>query len=227
MSTDQVMPDGAWEFDDDVAKVFGDMLSRSIPDYDTMRSQVIAWTDELTPPEGRVADIGCSNGLLIESLLERRPDIQVTGTDVSEPMLEQAALRFEDDVRVSILKSDLRTDPVPVADTIVASLTIQFTPLEYRQRILRLIRDSCLSFVFVEKVLGSTDEMDAAMVKLYYDMKREHGYSDEQIERKRLSLEGVLVPVTAAWNEEFLHKAGFPHVDCIWRLGNFAAWVAW
>jgi tRNA (cmo5U34)-methyltransferase len=41
-----------------------------------------------------------------------------------------------------------------------------------------------------------------------------------------LSLEGVLVPVTAAWNEYLLRSAGFSHVDCFWRWMNFAAWVA-
>jgi tRNA (cmo5U34)-methyltransferase len=64
------------------------------------------------------------------------------------------------------------------------------------------------------------------MVELYYNLKRHHGYTEEQIERKRLSLEGALVPVTAAWNEELLKGAGFAQVDCFWRWMNFGAWIA-
>ena len=41
-----------------------------------------------------------------------------------------------------------------------------------------------------------------------------------------VTLEGVLVPVTARWNEELLHEEGFRSVDCFWRHLNFAGWVA-
>jgi len=64
------------------------------------------------------------------------------------------------------------------------------------------------------------------MVDLYYRLKSANGYSQEEIQRKRMSLEGVLVPVTAAWNEELLRQAGFQQVDCFWRWMNFAGWVA-
>ena len=37
---------------------------------------------------------------------------------------------------------------------------------------------------------------------------------------------GVLVPVTAHWNEELLRQEGFTSVDCFWRHLNFAGWVA-
>ena len=48
----------------------------------------------------------------------------------------------------------------------------------------------------------------------------------DDIDRKALSLEGVLVPVTAKWNEELLQMAGFRQVDCFWRWMNFAGWIA-
>jgi len=46
------------------------------------------------------------------------------------------------------------------------------------------------------------------------------------VSRKKESLEGVLVPVTARWNEQMLEEAGFRHVDCFWRWMKFAGWVA-
>lgn len=56
--------------------------------------------------------------------------------------------------------------------------------------------------------------------------KVRNGYSQEQIQRKRMALEGVQIPVTAAWNEDTLARAGFTEYDCVWRWGNFAGWVA-
>nr|DAT76533.1 MAG TPA: tRNA (cmo5U34)-methyltransferase [Caudoviricetes sp.] len=78
----------------------------------------------------------------------------------------------------------------------------------------------------VEKVLGSTDILNQAMVSNYYEMKKTNGYSEEQIERKRLSLEGVLVPVTNDMNINLLKSAGFKHVDVFWRWMNFTGYIA-
>ncbi len=64
------------------------------------------------------------------------------------------------------------------------------------------------------------------MVNRYLRMKADNGYTQEEIDRKRLSLEGALVPLTAQWNEELLRRCGFQHVDCFWRWMNFAGWVA-
>jgi tRNA (cmo5U34)-methyltransferase len=111
----------------------------------------------------------------------------------------------------------------------LAVLTLQFTPIEHRQRIVRDVYDNTVeggAFVLVEKVLGDSAELDAAFVELYYAMKRASGYTDDEIERKRLALEGVLVPVTARWNEDLLARAGFRYVDCFWRWMNFAGWIA-
>ena len=78
----------------------------------------------------------------------------------------------------------------------------------------------------VEKVLGNTSELNSLFVKNYYDMKLQNGYSQEQIDRKRLSLEGVLVPVTNDWNIDLLKQAGFRQVDVFWRWMNFVGYIA-
>ena len=41
-----------------------------------------------------------------------------------------------------------------------------------------------------------------------------------------LDLEGVLVPITAKWNEQLLGSAGFKKIDCFYRYLNFAGWIA-
>ena len=57
-------------------------------------------------------------------------------------------------------------------------------------------------------------------------MKKQNGYTEEQIERKRLSLEGVLVPVTSDWNIDLLKQAGFRQVDIFWKWMNFVGYIA-
>jgi tRNA (cmo5U34)-methyltransferase len=106
---------------------------------------------------------------------------------------------------------------------------VQFTPIECRQRIVQDVSKHMVAngaFIMVEKILGATVDLDGLMVDRYHKMKREAGYSQEEIDRKRYALEGVLVPMTARWNEELLAQAGFAQIDCFWRWMNFAAWVA-
>ena len=165
-------------------------------------------------------------------LVERGLARKYLGLEVSEPMLEAARKRFASNPdRVEVRAWDLRQGyPTDIqASVTLAILTVQFTPLEHRLRILRDIWARTVGggvLVFVEKVIGASAEIDAQMVRVYYDLKRANGYSDEEIERKRLSLEGKLVPLTARWNEEALLHAGFGQVDCFWRWMNFAGWIA-
>jgi len=131
---------------------------------------------------------------------------------------------------VDIREMDLRKEFPPVSASVILSvLTLQFTPINYRQNIIQKAYDALLPggcLIVVEKVLGSGSKLDSMMVDLYTTMKRTNGYSTDDIDRKAMSLEGVLVPVTAAWNEQLLQLAGFKHIDCFWRWMNFAGWVA-
>jgi tRNA (cmo5U34)-methyltransferase len=229
------VPNSKWQFDDDVTQVFEDMLQRSIPDYETMRQAVIDLAVKYAIKGGAIVDLGCSRGENIARLLQTlKGDYPFLCIDVSEPMLQAAQERFKPQIQagqVRIESFDLRQGYPTVEDVSVtlAVLTLQFTPMEYRQQIVRNIYKStrpggCL--ILVEKVIGATADLDDCMVNLYYALKGQNGYSSEEIQRKRLSLEGVLVPVTARWNEELLQGAGFRQIDCFWRWMNFAGWVA-
>jgi tRNA (cmo5U34)-methyltransferase len=239
---DELRPQHRWVFDQDVTRAFDDMLERSIPQYEVMRSAVndlavsfleLGEKDVVTLP--LVLDLGCSRGEAIARLLQtaraRSLNARFVGVDASDAMLEAARQRFAGEPNVDVVQVDLRQGyPVVAAARVTLSvLTLQFIPIEYRQSVLKRIyehtaKGGCL--ILVEKVLGKTAQLNDMMVARYLDMKRANGYSEEQIIRKRLALEGVLVPITASRNEELLTRAGFEAVDCFWRWMNFAAWAA-
>lgn len=237
---DEIAPNGRWEFDTDVTEVFDDMLARSIPQYEVMREAVFQAAAPFQQRDTDIVDLGCSRGEAIAPFVDKFGAYnRYVLCDVSEPMLEAARNRFGGYVAgpmpgtkgiMRIVDLDLREDYPPVLASITLSvLTLQFTPIEYRQRILRDAWKHTAPggvFVLVEKVLGATAEIDKLMVGVYYEMKRRNGYTEDQIQRKRLSLEGVLVPVTAAWNEELLRMAGFTAIDNFWRWMNFSGWIA-
>ena len=231
---DNVLPEGRWTFDGDVTDSFDDMLARSIPQYEVMRRSCFEIGSRYVRPKTDVVDLGCSRGEALAPFIEQYGALcHYVGVEVSEPMLTATRERFSGYIErgvADIRGLDLRQEYPPVeASLTLCILTLQFTPIEHRQRILRDIYRHTLpggAVILVEKVLGADADLDELMVGLYLDHKREAGYTEEQIGRKRLSLEGVLVPVTAAWNEELLQQAGFRRVDCFWRWMNFAGWIA-
>ena len=235
-TVDGVVPEigERWTFDGDVTAAFDDMLARSIPQYDLMRDLCFRVANRYVKHQMGIIDLGCSRGEAMGRLVDKHGAANMfLGLEVSKPMLDAARERFKGMIRaqvVEIREFDLRTGfPFFHACVIQSILTIQFIPIEHRQRILRDVYKNLVpggAFIFVEKVLGETADIDQVLVAEYYDEKRKNGYTEEQIQRKKLSLEGVLVPVTAKWNEELLRMAGFRQIDCFWRSLNFAGWLA-
>jgi tRNA (cmo5U34)-methyltransferase len=231
---DRTRPEGKWEFNAEVTNAFDDMLARSIPQYELMRQACFDVGCRYVRPSTAILDLGCSRGEALAPFIDKFGAYnRYVGVEVSQPMLEAARQRFAGLINcgvVEIRDLDLRKDYPPVKASVTLSiLTLQFTPIEYRQRIVREVYKHTApggAFLLVEKILGGSAELDALMVDLYYALKERNGYSRDDIDRKRFALEGVLVPVTARWNEELLHGAGFAHIDCFWRFLNFAGWVA-
>jgi tRNA (cmo5U34)-methyltransferase len=231
---DRVIPAGPWRFDEAVTDAFDDMLRRSIPQYDVMRRSCFELGCQFVKDSTDIVDLGCSRGEALDPFVRRFGAFnRYVGVEVSEPMIAASKERFAELVKnrlISIRNDDLRRTYPPVkASLTLAVLVLQFTPIEYRQRIVRDIFKSTIiggACIVVEKILGAGEELDGVFIERYLDQKRANGYDDESIDRKRLSLEGILVPVTARWNEELLRGAGFKHVDCFWRWMNFAGWLA-
>jgi tRNA (cmo5U34)-methyltransferase len=228
------LPDGQWQFDSEVTQVFDDMLQRSIPQYDVMRRSVFDAGRRFVTDGTAIVDLGCSRGGAIAPFVQAfGARNRYVGIEVSAPMRASAEAAFNSEIAsglVDIRDLDLRSDyPPEPASLTLAVLVLQFVPIEYRQRVVRNNFRHTVpggAVILVEKILGADAELDQLFVDLYLATKRENGYSQEEIDRKRLSLEGRLVPVTARWNEEMLLRAGFHHVDCFWRWMNFAGWIA-
>lgn len=223
-----------WTFDEKVTKVFSNMISRSIPDYGTMRTLSGRLACDFLRDGARLLDLGCSNGLSVESIVREYDDrIKYVLCDVSKPMLEQCRDRYAGLISngcMNVVYNDLRHGlPEGNYDVIQSILTVQLTPIEHRKKIIKSVYDSLNRngcFIYVEKVLADSSELDSLFVDEYYRVNREHGYTAKQIEDKRKSLEHQLTPLTERWNIDMLRSAGFRYVECFWRCLNFCAWIA-
>jgi tRNA (cmo5U34)-methyltransferase len=217
-----------WVFDEAVADSFDGMLARSIPEYESMRAAVAAVGLRFGDEGSFALDLGCSRGDALAPFVQA--GWGAVGYEISEPMLTAARKRFWDNDHVSVVSHDLRLPLVlpPHADVVLLVLTLMFVPMNYRQRVLRDAYASLRpggALIFVEKVLGA-GILDDVFVSAYHEMKGGNGYTADEIRRKQLALEGVLVPLTAEMNETMLDNAGFKPVDCFYASLNFRGWVA-
>jgi tRNA (cmo5U34)-methyltransferase len=231
---DEIIVSGKWEFDKNVTDVFENMLIRSIPQYDVMRELVFRIGERFVIPNTCIIDLGCSNGLAIEPFINKFGAQNTYKLfDESKPMLEACRKEYngwEKAGIVDIKEYDLRQGVPSVPSSLILSiLTLQFTPIEYRQKIVKSVYDSLHcggAFILVEKVIGGCNDIDEMFTEEYLQLKRRNLYTQEQIDKKRKSLEGVLVPITESWNVDMLKNAGFKKVECFWRCLNFCGWIA-
>lgn len=226
-------PDGKWAFDSNVTQCFSDMLARSIPDYGTMRKLVFDLGAWFVQDRTDILDLGCSRGDGLAPFIDGfGASNTYVALDESQSMIDACRERFAGwinngllDVRLHDLRDGL---PPRIPSLILSVLTLQFTPLECRQRIVadafRMLRPGG-AMIVVEKILGPDASADRVLVDAYYAMKRANGYSVDEIEAKRKSLQGVLVPLTAEGNEQMLRAEGF-RVQQFWQALNFAGWLA-
>lgn len=232
---DDYIAEGKWDFNREVSEVFDDMVERSIPDYHSMRDLTCRLARRFIKARSRILDVGCSTGLASLPMIREFGGLcQFFLCDVSEPMLAVCRERFSKEVERgnvevfhdNLLGDGLRYDSM---DVVISCLTLQFIPIEHRQKAFENIYNALEpggAFLIVEKVIGNTSTIDGAFVEEYHDLKRDNEYTQEQIASKRKSLEGILVPLTSSMNETMLRQAGFSKIDCFWRYLNFAGFIA-
>lgn len=230
MKTDNVRPGEKWEFNDEVAACFANMLERSIPDYKAMRALTLKIGERFVQPDTLIVDVGCSTGLAVEPFVDRFRDTNDFLLIDNAPAMVQACRERFREVPGVIVEEGNIWEHLPLqepASLVLSILTMQFTPTAYRQKMIQDIYNGLApggAFVFVEKITSET--MDDLMVDLYYEMKRENGYTQAAIMEKRRSLENVLSPLKPGWNVDMMKAAGFKDVAMFWRCLNFCGWVA-
>ncbi len=222
-------------FNQEVAAVFDDMVSRSVPFYDEMQRMTVELVRDFARNDTQVCDIGCSTGTTLAMIDHATPDINATlvGIDNSRDMLKQAKDKFESlnlqhayELKCADIHKRL---PISNASVVIMLLTLQFARPLYREKIVKRIHESLIkngAFLLVEKITSEDTTFNRLFIDHYYDFKRRNGYSEMEIAKKREALENVLIPYRIEENIQLLKQAGFRHVEVFFRWYNFCGIVA-
>lgn len=221
-------------FDGRTARVFDDMLSRSVPFYQEIQRMTGELAADFAEPGTNLYDLGCSTGTTLaalEPLIDS--SVRFVGVDSSAEMLEKAREKLDklpSTRRRDLVRADLHElDHIENASVVILTLTLQFVRPLHRERLIRTICEGtnaqgCL--ILVEKLTESDTLFNRLFIDHYYAMKRRHGYSELEIAQKREALENVLIPYRLEENREMLISAGYTRFQVFFRWYNFGGMIA-
>jgi len=220
-------------FNDAVADVFDDMVSRSVPMYGEIQRLLADLSCSFATEGSNIYDLGCSTGTTLALLNKLLPvQARLYGIDSSAEMLNQCREKLAacNMPEIELVQADLDTNVViENASVVMLVLTLMFVRPLNREKLIRRIHagmneNGCL--LLVEKVLGDGSLFNRLFIEHYYRFKRRMGYSELEIAQKREALENVLVPYRLQENRDLLLHAGFREVEVFFKWYNFAGFVA-
>ena len=219
-----------FEFDEAVASVFDDMLSRSVPFYNEVRALVISLILAEQKEGMKVLDLGSSTAkFLLDLHSKMNVDMKLKGLDNSQAMLDRAEQKCQAfGATIDLELADMLEYNYSDEDIIVANYTLQFIRpmqrLELIGKIYNGLNDDGM-FIFSEKIVFEDKVLDKEMIDIYYDYKKEQGYSEYEIAQKREALENVLIPFTIKENIKMCKDAGFTKIETVFQWANFVTFV--
>ena len=236
---DTVYADGAssaepFSFDEAVARVFPDMIRRSVPGYTTIVPMIGLIAARFARPGTACYDLGCSLGAVTLAMRHSIPhsDGRLIAVDNAASMIErcQHYIALDDaQLPVELMCADIRDIEYEPASVVALNFTLQFIPVAERAPLLTRLRQ-CLepggALILSEKIAFADNGEQHLHEMLHRDFKRAQGYSEMEISRKRNALEEVLIPETLETHRQRLLDAGFTQVTLWQQSLNFVSLLA-
>lgn len=220
-----------FEFDEEVAAVFDDMLKRSVPFYEEAQKLTLFFAQKYLQDSGVAYDLGCSTASTLIALSKKVPkNTKLIGLDNSKAMLDTARKKCEAyGANVVLCDADILTFDYELSDVFISNYTLQFVrPLkreEFVKKISSSLKDGGI-FIFSEKVVSTHPKLHKELIECYHEYKKTQGYSEFEIAQKREALENVLIPYSEEENINMAKNSGFSHCEVIMRWANFATFIA-
>lgn len=225
-------------FNEDVVRVFPDMIKRSVPGYPTIVENLGVLAAQFAQPGSALYDLGCSLGAVTQAMRRhvKSEGCRVIGVDNSAAMvarcheyLHAQDSMFQELLPYELIEGDILALDFQPASVVALNFTLQFIEPERRLELLTRIRQSLLpggALILSEKLRFEDEAEQALLTDLHIAFKRANGYSELEIAQKRSALENVMKPDSLQQHRERLLAAGFRQVTPWFQCLNFASLVA-
>lgn len=225
---------GNFVFDEEVANVFTDMITRSVPGYDVINQLLRIIAKIFVAEDSLVYDLGCSLGAASFSVCQAVPftRVNIIAVDNSKAMIRQLAERLAGpnaDSRIQPVCCDVVEVEIQNASLVILNYTLQFIEPAQRDFLIQKIYSGLhkgAALLLSEKIVYEDSDEEALIQSLHEGYKQGQQYSDLEIIQKREALENVLIRETKVQHFERLHRAGFPQVYVLMKYLNFITYIA-
>jgi len=211
---------GSFKFDQRVAEVFNDMISRSVPGYQQILEMLPTLVKQFRSESPQnYYDLGCSLGAgmlaMAQGLTESQyQQNQIIGIDNSSAMLSQAKqnLASFSQQTFKLEQQDLQQTKIVDAAMVLMNFTLQFIPLNERDEVVANIYSGLVkggALILSEKISCADSATQKLMTDIHHQYKADQGYSELEIAKKRDAIENVLIPESLETHVSRLKSAGF------------------
>ena len=223
-----------FRFDEQVVKVFPDMIARSVPGYELVVPMIGMLARRYAQPDSQIYDLGCSLGAasLAMSLAVRATGTKIIAVDNSEAMVARCKTNLAENggpVPIDVRLQNMLDTRIENASVVVLNFTLQFLDREQRQTLINQVSAGMRSggiLVISEKVCFEDQQEQSDQTVWHHDFKRAQGYSELEIAQKRNALEDVLRPDTEGAHFKRLLEAGFSRPRRWFQCFSFASYIA-
>ena len=221
-----------FRFDQDVVKVFDDMVRRSVPGYDSMIQMIGLIARMYGQDNTNYYDLGSSTGAITLSIAlnNKSKNNQFFAIDNSKEMVEQCEKNLHSKVdNLQAICDDINQVKIKCASIVVLNLTLQFIDVNLRSNLIKKIYDGLESggiLIISEKIHFDDAVTQNQITKLHMDFKKENGYSELEIANKRQAIENVLITETKEQHLNRLRDCGFVETSCFFQCLNFVSFLS-
>ena len=221
-----------FQFDQDVVKVFDDMVRRSVPGYDSMIQMIGLIARMYGQDNTNYYDLGSSTGAITLSIAlnNKSRNNQFFAIDNSKEMVEQCEKNLHNKVdNLQAICDDINQVKINSASIVVLNLTLQFIDVNLRSNLIKKIYDGLESggiLIISEKIHFDDAVTQNQITKLHMDFKKENGYSELEIANKRQAIENVLITETKEQHLNRLRDCGFVETSCFFQCLNFVSFLS-
>ncbi|XQW86293.1 carboxy-S-adenosyl-L-methionine synthase CmoA [Thalassotalea piscium] len=221
-------------FDQQVVEVFPDMISRSVPGYNTIIDTIGRLSQQYVTDHSNIYDLGCSLGAATLAMRKAilADNCHIIGIDNSPAMVDRCKMHvnaFKGKTPVEIIEGNILDVEIKNASMVVINFTMQFIEPEFRRQLINKIAEGLNPgglLLLSEKITNSNPVCDQLLIDLHHDFKRANGYSELEIAQKRTALENVMKPDSLDTHITRLSDAGFSHMAPWFQCFNFFSLVA-
>ena len=225
---------GDFQFDQQVAEVFPDMIKRSVPGYSNIITAIGMLTKRFAQDDSNLYDLGCSLGAATIEMRRNvsRSNCKIIAVDNSSAMIERCQLHinaFKSNTEVEVVCGDIQQIDITNASVVILNFTLQFIDPQDRQTLIsniyRGLKPGGILLVS-EKLRFENETAQQLLTDLHHDFKRANGYSELEISQKRTALENVMLTDTLDIHRQRFENAGFGTSELWFQCFNFSSMIA-